>query len=399
MRRSTEKYRERKFRLTTSFSFDTFLSLKIVKERRDSLVRGIAGFLLIFPFLQHVSEATPNLHNPRGLFRVLRAGTHAKGDLLFSLEGEVLKYSVTPSLSYAFIPYYVPWRIGRLDLSYTPIDHLEIYGIGVGIQEKIQTIGEPHRSGFGDLEMGMKLGAMKKNWIQLGGMGYGIFPAGEEDFSNDYFQWGGRGLVTLELDPLHFNGNMGYHGNPGGRGDRLLLGLGIQLPTSLFSPMIEFTTEQDLGNPFFENPLRFSTGLRFRSPFGPVFDFGYDVNLTKEEEGYSPYPSLDWSLLLGVQFETSLHLFSPKTGTIMGKVMDSKTGEPLEATLLILREKGGGVLCDSKSGSYTLPKVLPGLKTIEVTSLGYRKKLLPVLVKKGEITIRDIPLEKTEEEE
>ena len=383
--------------MTTPFHFDIFLSLKIVKERRDSLIREIGCFLLVFLFFLQVSEATPNLHNTRGLFRVLSGGIHEEGELILSLGGENLKYSGFPDTSFAYAPLYVPWRIGRVDLTYTPLDRLELYGIGIAIQQRFQYTGEPKRSGFGDLEMGFKIGAMEKSWVEVGGMGYGIFPTGAEGFSNELFQWGGRGLLALKGSPLEFHGNVGYNRNERGREDLLLLGFGIHLPTSLFSPTIEFTSEQDLKSPFLENPLRFTSGLRFHSPFGPVIDFGYDVNLTNEN-GFPLLEPQDYSLLLGVQLITSLSLFTSKTGTIMGRVLDSETGEPLEANLLILREKRGVVLCDSRTGTFTIHKVLPGLKTLEVTCKGYKKKILPVLVKQSERSEREISLEKIEED-
>jgi hypothetical protein len=386
--------------LTSKSNFDIFLYLNIVKERRESLKRALLLLLLIFPFLFNVPLASPNLQNSRGLFRVLRADIHEGGKLLISLEGEVLKYPNPPSPSFPFSPIFVPGRTGRLDVSYTPLEPVEIYGTGLGIQQRMQFSGVPTRSGFGDFEIGFKLGESDSSLFNGGIMGFGILPSGKEGFSNDALEWGGRGLLSLSLGeingtaPLGIHGNIGYRGNRKGREDELLLGLGLELPTLLFTPIVEFTSEQDLENPFFENPARFTSGIRFESPFGFVFDFGYDVNLVQD----APVDTLqqhDWSLLFGVQFSTSLGLLTPKIGKIKGKVMDHDTGEPLSATLQLLREKGNPITSDSNSGEFTFKNVTPGLKTLQIRLEGYKNRILPVFVKEGETTIRNVTLKKS----
>jgi hypothetical protein len=386
--------------LTTKFNFDIFLYLNIVKERRESLKRALLLLHLIFPLLFNTPLASPNLQNSRGLFRVLRADIHEGGKILISFEGEVLKYPKSPSPSFSYPPIFVPGRTGRLDLSYTPLEPVEIYGTGLVIQQRMQFSGVPTRSGFGDTEIGFKLGKSVSSLFNGGVMGFGILPSGKDGFSNVASEWGGRGLFSLNLGeikgtaPLGIHGNIGYHGNRKGREDELLLGLGLELPTLLFTPIVEFTSEQDLENPFFENPVRFTSGIRFESPFGFIFDFGYDVNLVQDD----PIDTLqqhDWSLLFGVQFSTSLGLLTPKTGKIKGIVTDHDSGEPLSVTLQLLREEGNPITSDSQSGEFTIKNVSPGLKTLQIRLEGYKTRILPVFVKEGETTIRNVTLKKS----
>ncbi|MCH7761969.1 hypothetical protein IIA15_11315 [candidate division TA06 bacterium] len=289
-----------------------------------------------------------------------------------------------------------------MDLTYSFRSPFEVYGMGLGIQNRDWLSNFSDYRGFGDIELGMKIGKEEAKLFQIGVMGYGILPTGKDGFSNGSSQWGGRGLMTFDLSkreglaPLRFHGNIGYNGYNRGREDELLLGLGIELPTPLFTPMIELTSEQDLDHSFFENPIRFTSGIRFLTPFGPVFDLGYDVNLSKEN-GLLKIEPHDWSLLLGIQFETSLQLFTPNTGTITGKVTDSETGEPLSASLVLLREEGIDEGSDPKTGLFTFKKIGPGLKTLQVTLKGYKRKILPVFVKRGDTTVRDVSLVKSEE--
>lgn len=342
-----------------------------------------------------LSGATPNLHNSRGLFRVLSAETHEEGELKIFIGGEILKYGKASSSTYTVQPIYVPWRVGRFDMTYGLFEPFEIYGMGLGIEDRLQIVGEPHRSGFGDLEVGAKFRNWKRGVFRVGVMGYGVLPTGGEGVSKGSFLLGERGILTLDFQekergvPLRFHGNLGVEGKM----DEILLGVGVDLSTPLFNPIIELTMEELPDSVFSKNPIRLNSGLRFLSPFGPVFDFGYEVNL-KKESMLSPVETYDWKLLLGVEFATSFRLFQSKEGYITGKVRDSETGEPLSAEILLLREERGVIQSDPETGNFVIEKVKPGLKTLQVTREGYDKKILPVLVKKGESTVREITLKR-----
>ncbi|MCH7761073.1 hypothetical protein IIA15_06695, partial [candidate division TA06 bacterium] len=312
--------------MTTSFNFDIFLSLKIVKKRRESLVWKIVGIPLVLLSLLQISEASPTLHNPRGLFRVLSAEIHEEGSLLIVLEGENFKYGpppeINPNIRFSFPPsYWISKWAGQLDVTYTPFHSIELYGAGKRMRNRDWLSNGVLQNGFGDTEVGLKVGRSATKAFKFGAMGYGILPTGEETWgvSNGSSQWGGRGLVTVDLTqvegvaPLRFHGNVGYNINRSKlKKDAFLFGLGMELSSNPFTPFIEFTTEQSSDHSFFENPVRFTSGIRFTSPFGPIFDFGYDVNLSKEVPNFlysnTKIEPHDWSLLLGIQFETSLHL-------------------------------------------------------------------------------------------
>jgi hypothetical protein len=84
-------------------------------------------------------------------------------------------------------------------------------------------------------------------------------------------------------------------------------------------------------------------------------------------------------------------------GTISGTVTDGGTDDPIEDAVVTIEEQPGVTDTTDSSGDYTLPAVVPGTVTVEVTAPGYDDAILPgVVVVAGEDTPNvDIEMDQT----
>jgi outer membrane protein OmpA-like peptidoglycan-associated protein len=80
-------------------------------------------------------------------------------------------------------------------------------------------------------------------------------------------------------------------------------------------------------------------------------------------------------------------------GTLTGKVIDSKTGEPLgEAIISFPETEVKSIMTKPGIGTYTASNLPTGIINVEVNKSGYIKQTAAVVIKKGEITIKDFEL-------
>ena len=98
------------------------------------------------------------------------------------------------------------------------------------------------------------------------------------------------------------------------------------------------------------------------------------------------------ALLLVITLTPGLLWAQSATGTISGKVVDGKTGEPLWSANVLLKGTGLGAPSDAK-GSYVISNVPPGTYTLRVSYIGYRESEVEVTVDRGSVLTHDFKLE------
>lgn len=87
-----------------------------------------------------------------------------------------------------------------------------------------------------------------------------------------------------------------------------------------------------------------------------------------------------------------------QTGKLTGKVRDAINNEPIPFAIVALQNTGLGTKTDV-DGQFEFEQLKPGLYTIEVTYLGYKKKVVyEIAVDNAKPTFQDISLEKSERE-
>ncbi|MEO0113886.1 MAG: OmpA family protein [candidate division WOR-3 bacterium] len=333
----------------------------------------------------------PSLAGNRGLFRVNDARVEGAGLLTFSVHGIA---SWEGSLSDNLYGDLVA------SLGYAPVNFLEFYVWSGGIMQIVKdvTTGEPKADfGFNDKVFGGKLSIPWIPVLKLGATGYytvesdmgfvhPLYPIAEE------FGW--KGLATLQLNEFlpsapnfYFNyGETKYQ-------DIAIksMGMGLELEAKNISFILEATSNND----YFYYPessllskgayIRLTPGLRFK-----VGGFGVDLGLSL---GLTP-PAPDYEVLFGFNLATPF-LQPPKAavGTIAGKVIDSRTGEPLEATINFPDlPKLTPLTSNPNTGVFTAEKIPAGVVVVEVTKEGYLKEVVPLTVKADGITSYEFKL-------
>ncbi len=101
-------------------------------------------------------------------------------------------------------------------------------------------------------------------------------------------------------------------------------------------------------------------------------------------------------LFLIAAVASSLPLIAQSSGSITGKIIDSKTGEGLPSVNVLVKGTYYGVSSDV-DGKFIIPKVNPGVYDISITLLGYKAVVYTgIKVEAGKAVALDVKLEETE---
>lgn len=352
-------------------------------------------------------EAAPSSVGGRGLWRVL-AGDLDR-DLALSLHTE----SWGKNYEHAYGVNRHTEIAGCFAFGYSPYD---ILGVSATIPLNLELNTKPESSrlvGLGDVRLNLNVSRSVGDVFQFGASGYSTLPSGrdtlfaetEKAFSNRAVQLGGIGILTAdftesEIPPFRCHFNFGYHHNfaevrygEENLNEYLPLGIGIEMATSPFSPFFEFTTDQYLFNDTLslrESPFRFTIGLRWRK--GNLnWDLASDINLSGELPNRERVEPWDWRLLLGLSWVRGGPQ-PPSEGTVVGRVTDFDTGEPLQASVSFPDRGMEIVESDPLTGSFFVGKVPTGILTVRVEKEGYEEKVAPVFVKRGERVTKDFAI-------
>jgi len=348
-------------------------------------------FCFVFWLIPSIMLGLPSLAGNRGLFRVYDARTEGAGMLTFSVHGIASwEGSLSDNLYGDFVA----------ALGYAPVNFLEFYGwTGVLMQSVKDVAAAKNKTdfGFNDKVLGGKLSIPWIPVLKLGATGY-YTVEGDSGFVHPFSpiveEFGWKGLATIQLNEFlpsapnfYFNyGQTSYQ-------DKAVksMGVGLELEARNLSVLLEATSNND----YFYYPdssllssgayMRLTPGLRFK-----VGGFGVDVGLSL---GLTD-PAPDYEVLFGFNLTTPF-LQPPKAavGTIAGKVIDSRTGEPLEATINFPDlPKVKSLTSNPNTGVFTAEKIPAGVVVIEVTKEGYFKEAIPITVKADGITSYEFKL-------
>ncbi len=101
-------------------------------------------------------------------------------------------------------------------------------------------------------------------------------------------------------------------------------------------------------------------------------------------------------LFLIATVASSLPVIAQSSGSITGKIIDSKTGEGLPSVNVLVKGTYYGVSSDV-DGKFIIPKVNPGVYDISITLLGYKAVVYTgIKVEAGKAVALDVKLEETE---
>jgi OOP family OmpA-OmpF porin len=277
---------------------------------------------------------------------------------------------------------------GHLGLSWTPIDHLEVFA-SLSARATTNTLGRPELiQSVGDTSVGAKGFFEVSPGIHVGALGRLNFPAGANQVGFDFGAIGVDLLALLTIDlrplaeaPVRFHLNAGYlvdrssnlfpfvlerverFGQNVYDYNRFHLGFGIDAPLDYVTPSLEWTTEFPTGagcdstiaqpcitdNGFSAYPSWLTVGLA-SAPFrnGIALHAGMDIGVTTaESQGTPAIPA--WNLLLGFSYNLNpqpaaaapaappqIAEAAPRS-FVRGRVVDGATGTPIEGARIAYR--------------------------------------------------------------
>lgn len=364
---------------------------------------SLSTILTLLALVPFGLKADPTFEGGRGLIHVLSADNDGAGGLALGLAGEYWQKTDYPQEGND----HQDFR-GLLSLTYVPVSWAEVSAAG---EWRSFWEDNPERSeqGLGDTRVGLKLSSRSGSPLSVGLAGDVTFDTGDEErgLSNGARQWTTRALFTVDLGNLpggppsfRFHANAGYHVNQANEesdDEYVPLGVGLELPTPTFTPLIEFTSDQyihlDTLSPS-ENPMRVVFGLRAAFPAGLRVTGVLDFNVSQVLPNGDKIEPYDWRLLVGLAWlSPGAGRGQRRAGTIAGQIIEAETEQPLAATVRLPQYPDyPPVSSDPTTGIYTLEDVPAGLTTVEVTKPEYIKQALPVVVKHREVSVRDFML-------
>jgi|GEM_PF-219542 len=380
-------------------------------------------------------ESATMFKGSAGLLRIVSAHMEAEGTVRLVLLGEMHTGRARSTVFDKRQDYVVGG--GYLSATYTPSRVLELYGTlpiryHYGWPVGPNNTGALRERGFGDTQVGMKVGfpfIYPFNWAAEG---FVTFPTGNkemptgmarsEQFSNDAYQYGARLLATLDLQntasrvPLQFHANAGYLVNEAtplygddNWNDLLLLGIGLELSLGRVTPFFELTTEQAVNDKslnFGKNPIRMSPGVRIATGTGIVIDAGLEIGLSECLDSEDEYVmtgqftagerlTRKWNAVLGITYSLPLGVAASARpiGTILGMVTDVRTGDPVEAAVSLPGTGHDGARTEPSRGTY-MCSVPAGTYLIHASADGYYWKEKRVAVRAGGVISCDFSLRK-----
>lgn len=229
--------------------------------------------------------------------------------------------------------------------------------------------------GISDLEIGAKLIPFFKN-TQNGGFAFAFLPSisiptgtkQNENYSDGFlgalvgrggrfryfttgaFDYGGTLLfsyTTRKEPPIEFDLNMGYFTHNKDREcDLISYGLGVGVNFRYLLPYVEISGLERIDKDMGPWVLYLGSGIKIGTKDGSHLNIAFDYRIdgqveTQTEKFVSSYVSTgervtpSWSLNLTYARGFSLFKAPPQPSIIAGKTVDSETGEPIAATILL----------------------------------------------------------------
>ena len=360
-----------------------------------------------------VSDRSPSLSGQTGLWRVTSAKTGEGGYFDLGLHGRLYSgtdFIIAGSTDSA--------AYGSLSFGYTFNRYIEASVSGL-IAANENSAMNP-RTLFSTGDFGANLKFALPIWALAFGVDLGaFFPSGRDSIGPevDNFSAQALGLLTLDLwqkmdIPLRLHANAGYRYQNRGAGndrlltgnvghllaltfeytwyDRILYGLGAEVPLPYLTPFLELSGEYPLadGSGFTDSILRITPGLRFTAGRGLAFDLGADVTLlggARLIEGVAtPTP---WMVHAGLSYnfspfvaetrveirevEKRVELVRP-VGFVAGRVSEKGSGAPVSGAILTFVNRDGPRIITDADGRYRSYGMDPGTLKVVASHPDYK---------------------------
>lgn len=337
------------------------------------------------------SYGLPGMKGMRGTFRVVSGDSEPHGNQSLNLWFDYWR-KASPSTQEEMNL--------MMALAAVPRPSLELYLTG-GVRKARNLESTPDEGlvGLSDTEIGLKYAPRTFSFFKSGMNFYLTIPTGKDEFSSGGMGAGVLGVASLDFKdwesfiPVRVNANVGYHHTGKKESNAIPLGVSLELPTRFFTPIMEVTSEQHPEEDLDWNqyPLRFTQGVKVTPTRRLCLHAGYDINLAQERARDLKSETYDWRLFFNLTLSRTLGGLGPEPGVVSGLVKDRTTEEPIAARISI---KGSDAVAetDPVTGYYVIKGLKPGLVSMVVEAEGYKKRVVPAVVKQGEAVSRDIRL-------
>lgn len=390
----------------------------------------------------------PDMGGPVGVLRADSAKTLMQGAFSIGAHGTYfnsneLLNALRPDLSIQRLTAQEAVGVGILDwlegFISTTSSSTSLKDPSVNEQDLIQALG--------DLEIGGKMGYMSPEGLGIGVDAFVQFLTNVQKlgYNPDATSYGLKLLWTLDLTtayntPLRFHVNVGYHKDNSKylwpredqpfeyglrifRDDQFLGALAVEVPTETVTPFLEYSTEQLWDNDhdapqtgsvnfnegpqqWSRNPQRLTPGLRITPVRGLAVDVGVDLGFfTKSDSvaGATVRTVPLWTAVLGVSYTfvpaaavvvQKVEAPLPTTGKVAGRVVDSKTQQPVGAAVITMVGTGlSNLSTDPTSGTYSTPDLPAGAVDLMAQADDYASQTVRAVVVAGQTVTQDIALE------
>jgi outer membrane protein OmpA-like peptidoglycan-associated protein len=294
--------------------------------------------------------------------------------------------------------------------------------------------------GLGDLRATLKYSHQLMDWLHIGGAGWFSYPLSKTwaDTVTDYDgvwnegdvrlqvrrpflstgqpAFGVMALATADYPPVvgHLNLGFSYYSQEyvdcnfpmTSQSDPAIdLGVGVEAPTNFGVPFVEFTMKYFVsrsGSKGYGFPARICGGFRVTEESGSYIDLIGIVGLTKYDRydgdpyvtGELPVPEGipgSWGVMIAMGFDKELVTGGAGAGTIAGTILDSRTGQPVQATITFVDTDYPPVSNDPSTGFFSV-RVPSGLYVARIEAEGFTPGSVTISVERGSATPADVLL-------
>lgn len=311
------------------------------------------------------------------------------------------------------------FAFGRVGVCYTPSDWFEVYSLLRGI-EWWPGGGSDSYGGFSDADVGVHFRLLKLGFFGLGALASATLPTGETQEVPIVIDGDSLGTYTITDGKTIFGGSVqaqfdfsrlhslsafrlvlnagywtggGYYpsGDNPDLHDPLRLGAAFVISSRFIDYIIE---AKYFGRTNFEDHAFITPVFRFRPFEGVGFHVLGGINLNTTY--YIPEDRYEWNYDVIAGFGLITPVFKTEElkpgGSVLGKVYDAKTKEPIRDAEVKVVEANITIKTDS-NGLFRIKHVPEGTYTIVTTKEGYRKAYNLLTVKRRSHNLVEIPMD------
>ncbi|MCK4576376.1 OmpA family protein [candidate division WOR-3 bacterium] len=410
------------------------------KKKEELMIVKFSKFTLLFIILFLASSvllSNPTFYGTKGIYRTYAAKPTEMGYLTFGLHGDYAYSDIANSDSAR--------HFGNINtfLGYAPINFFEL---ALNAQIQMRYYNRPksedvYNFAFKSLRPIIKIGfpvfADPVNHVgfNLGASGFMNIPWQPIESSDSQMvavgfigtvprdlSFGGLFLADLDFNVMSLHFNLGYEGPANFKNDsipsyiintfsplipenRFLWGIGFEILTGPYVKFLFEAVGKHCDNAM--DTVFITPGIRFITPVGVTIDLGADFVTTSDMDFVPDYDSTDhvyinqrskWRVFFGITSSSAIFAKPPPPpkATIVGKIIDSETSDPLGATISFPGSDLKSITSNPETGLYKIV-VDPGIYRFHVIANGYKWVEKPIRVVKGQTEVVDFTLSKKKE--